>query len=129
MFDQGDFDRMSQMEAGTDHLRVGIQSKKEEFSQVEAPLCYVVHRLSSLQEEQYSETDRDWVRAAKKRYGLTSFQIVTAVYSAKWPGDRKPQCASRTLTRKFLVGTSYKNSTAKIYDEGMPIIIKPGAAN
>lgn len=81
---------------------------------------YAVHDLSSLPGGAVPETDGEWVRSARNEYGLTSFRIVTAVYTVQWPDDVVPQFGNGVMTRGFLVGHSASDPTDRIYGYGEP---------
>jgi hypothetical protein len=116
----GDFERMAQIEADTECLRISVQNEKEAFALGEATQFYAVHDLSSLPEGKSSEEDRDWVQSVQNECGLTSFRIVTAVYTVQWPDDVVPQYGNGTMTREILVGRSASDRADRIYDYGEP---------
>lgn len=117
---KGDFERMAQIEADTETLRISVQNKKEAFALNKTAQFYAVHNLSSLPEGKSSEEDRDWVQSVQNECGLTSFRIVTAVYTVQWPDDVVPQYGNGTMTREILVGRSASDRADRIYDYGEP---------
>lgn len=116
----GDFDREAQILGDTKYNRIDIESEKTGFQRGTSVQSYVIHRLSSLPEGRNTEEDREWVQSAEKEFGLTSFRVVTAVYTAQWPEGVIPQWGNGTYTREFLTGRTEKEPVEKLYDFGMP---------
>ena len=127
-----EFDAMYDILSDKDDVfKITTENEKKLFAEGMYTQSYIIHKISTLSEEDYSEQLLDngeenplyhygWEECNKK-YGLTEYEIVYVNFTqtlSKKAIEHGAQWGNETYGRCFLVGRTSDDDSYKIYDIG-----------
>lgn len=127
-----DFDAESVILSDIEPHKISTENKKKQFKDNIYTQSYVIHKISTLTESEYSERELDngehnplyyygWKERIKE-YKLTEYKIVNVNFTqtlSKKAIEQGPQWGNGTYNRSFIVGKTADDNSYKIYDFGM----------
>lgn len=115
----GDYAALKSHYGENEALQIGNENERKQFEDGIYSKTYTIHTLSTLAEDELTDTSRERVAADVEEYGLTDYQIVEADISMEWNEAalaQGPQLGSGDYSRIFLCGVTDSDTAWKIYE-------------
>ena len=127
-----DFDSMADILPDSESDRISLSNKREAYEEGNYIKSYIIHKLSTLTEEEYNQKSLEngeynplyyygWEEVVEDN-NLIEYEIISVNFTQTHTErsiDLGPQWGNDTFSRSFIVGRSPKESSYKIYDFGM----------
>lgn len=114
----GEIHKKKDILANIEPLRISLENESENTS-TENYTSYVLHSLSTIPDKQSQNVEH-----TIKKYNLTEYEIINAVFTQKHSNIRSiydPKRGDGTYSRNYVVGKSVESDTYKIYEFLMPV--------